>query len=72
MIKVLSEPKAETKPKPKLKPETTPKIINKKEKLEETRKVFYELKPKLSKKEINRYRKAFYVLKTTDIVLYQK
>ena len=70
MIKVLSEPKAETKP--KLKPETTPKIINKKEKLEETRKVFYELKPKFSKKEINRYRKAFYVLKTTDIVLYQK
>ena len=45
LIKALSEPKPETKPK---------KIINKK-KLEENRKYFYELRRKFSKKEIGRY-----------------
>ena len=50
-IKALSEPK----PKPKI-------IINKK-KSEEIRKDFNELRHKFSKKEIDRYRKAFYIIK---------
>ena len=48
LIKALSKPK----PKPEIK-------INKK-KLEEIRKDFYELRHNFSKKEIDRYRKAFY------------
>ena len=51
MIKALSEPK----PKPEIR-------INKK-KLDEIRKDFNELRHKFSKKEIDRYRKAFYDIK---------
>ena len=39
------------------------KIIINKKKLEEIRKDFYELRHKFSKEEIDRYRKAFYVIK---------
>ena len=79
LIKALSEPKPETKPKqtPKqtLKPETKPKQTPKsdqepkleievnKKKLKKLRKDFDELRHKFSKKEIDRYRKAFYVAK---------
>ena len=59
LIKALSEPKTESKPKV----EPQPKIIIEKKKLEEIRNDFYELRHKFSKKEINRYRKAFYVIK---------
>ena len=69
LIKALSEPepKPETKPKqtPKPKPEPEPKIevkVNKK-RLEKIRKDFDELRHKFSKKEIDRYRKAFYNVK---------
>ena len=51
LIKALSKPK----PKPKIR-------INEK-KLEEIRKDFNELRHKFSKKEIDKYRKAFYVIK---------
>ena len=79
MIKALSEPKPETKPKqtPKqtLKPETKPKQTPKsdqepkleievnKKKLKKLRKDFDELRHKFSKKEIKEYRKAFYNVK---------
>ena len=49
LIKALSEPK--------------PKIRINKNKLKEIRKDFYELRHKFSKKEIDRYRKAFYDIK---------
>ena len=49
LIKTLSEPK--------------PKIRINKKKLEEIRKDFNELRHKFSKKEIDKYRKAFYVIK---------
>ena len=49
MIKTLSEPK--------------PKIRINKDKLEEIRKDFKELRHKFSKKEIDRYKKAFYDIK---------
>ena len=49
MIKTLSEPK--------------PKIRINKKKLEEIRKDFNELRHKFSKKEIDKYRKAFYDIK---------
>ena len=76
VIKELSEtnpevPKLETKPKaetPKPKPQT-PKteakieIIVNKRKFKKLRKYFDELRHKFSKKEIDRYRKAFYVAK---------
>ena len=69
MIKALSETKQET-PKPetpkseKLKPEKTKpeRRVNKK-KIKKLRKGFHELRHKFSKKEIDRYRKAFYVAK---------
>ena len=51
LVKALSEPT----PKPKI-------IINKK-KLEEIRKYFNELRHKFSKKEIDKYRKAFHDIK---------
>ena len=59
MIKALSEIKPETIRSEKLKPEI---IVNKK-KLKKLRKDFDELRHKFSKKEIDRYRKAFYVAK---------
>ena len=49
MIKALNEPK--------------PKIRINKDKLEEIRKDFKELRHKFSKKEIDRYKKAFYDIK---------
>ena len=49
LIKALSEPK--------------PKIRINKNNLKEIRKDFYELRHKFSKKEIDRYRKAFYDIK---------
>ena len=51
--------KALSKPKPKIK-------IDKK-KLDEIRKEFNELRHKFSKKEIDKYRKLFMILKTIDI-----
>ena len=64
LIKALSEPKQKPDTKPKPKPET-PKIEGKvnKKRLEKIRKDFDELRHKFSKKEIDRYRKAFYVAK---------
>ena len=56
LIKALSVPKTKPEPKPKLKIR-----INKK--LEEIRKNFYELRHKFTKKEADKYRKAFYDLK---------
>ena len=82
LIKALSEletPKPET-PKPEAKPKTkqkqTPKPkpairINKK-KLKKLRKDSDELRHKFSKKEIDRYRKAFCVAKNKNIFLNQK
>ena len=63
------KPKAE-KPKPKPEPEA-PKIRVKadKRKLRKLRKVFDELRHKFSKKEIDRYRKAFYVPKNKKYLL---
>ena len=63
LIKALSkpEPKPETKLKPTPKPK--PEIKINKKKLEEIRNNFYELRHTFSKKEIDRYRKAFYVIK---------
>ena len=59
LIKALSETKPETP-----KPETPkPAIRVNKRKLKKLRKDFDELKHKFSKKEIDRYRKAFYVAK---------
>ena len=49
LIKALSEPK--------------PKIRINKKKLEEIRNKFYELRHKFSKKEVDKYRKAFYDIK---------
>ena len=83
MIKVLRETKPE-KPKPEIpktetpKPEKTkpekPKLeirVNKR-KFKKLRKDFDELRHKFSKKEIGRYRKAFYNVKATKIFLYRK
>ena len=53
LVKALSEPK----------PEPKPKIRRNKKKLEEIRKDFNKLRHKFSKKEIDRYRKAFYDIK---------
>ena len=49
LVKALSKPKAKIR-------------INKK-KLEENRKYFYELRQKFSKKEVYKYKKAFYAIK---------
>ena len=57
MIKALSEPKPET-PKPETKPRI--KIKTDKEKLRKLRKDFDKLRHNFSKKEIDRYKKAFY------------
>ena len=57
LVKALSEPTPKTKPTPK------PKIIINKKKLEEIRKYFNELRHKFSKKEIDKYRKAFHDIK---------
>ena len=68
----LEIPKPDTKPKPqKTKPDTNtktryktnPKIRVNKRKLKKLIKYFDELRHKFSKKEIDRYRKAFYVAK---------
>ena len=63
LIKALSEPEPKPKPEPKLKPTPKPKIIINKKKLEEIRKYFNELRHKFSKKEIDKYRKAFHDIK---------
>ena len=66
MIKALSKtkPKLEPKPKPQTpKPEPKPEIRVNKRKLKKLRKDFDELRHKFSKKEIDRYRKDFYVAK---------
>ena len=63
LIKALSETKPET-PKPEtLKPEPKPEIRVNKRKFKKLRKDFDELRHKFSKREIDRYRKAFYVAK---------
>ena len=70
LIKVLSETKHETPKVPKLKTPKTPKTkktkleirVNKR-KFKKLRKDFDELRHKFSKREIDRYRKAFYVAK---------
>ena len=58
LIKALSKPK--------------PKIRIDKKKLEGIRKDFNELSHKFSKKEVDKYGKAFMILKTTDIFQHQK
>ena len=69
LIKALSEQKPDTKPKPKPelqtpKPETLKiRVKTNKRKLRKLRKDFDELRHKFSKKEIDRYRKTFYVAK---------
>ena len=66
MIKALSKtkPKLEPKPKPQTpKPEPKPEIRVNKRKLKKLRKDFDELRHKFSKKEIDRYIKAFYNVK---------
>ena len=66
LIKALSKtkPKLEPKPKPQTpKPEPKPEIRVNKRKLKKLRKDFDELRHKFSKKEIDRYRKAFYNVK---------
>ena len=55
-------------PKPKPRPEVR---VNKK-KLKKLRKDFDELKHKFDKKEIDRYKKAFYDVKNYENILYQK
>ena len=56
--------KPETKSKPKTsKPKQKPEIRVNKRKLKNLRKTFDELRHKFDKKEINRYRKAFYNVK---------
>ena len=55
-------------PKPKPRPEVR---VNKK-KLKKLRKDFDELKHKFDKKEIDRYKKVFYDIKTYENILYQK
>ena len=62
-----------TKNQKKTKTETPkPEIRVNKRKLRKLRKGFDELRYKFSKKEIDRYRKAFYVAKTKNIFLNQK
>ena len=67
MIKSLTEPKPDTKPKletkPKPEPEPEPEIRVNKRKLKKLRKDFDELRHTFSTKEIDRYRKAFYNVK---------
>ena len=58
LIKALSKPK--------------PKIRIDKKKLEGIRKDFNKLRHKFSKKEVDKYGKAFMILKTTDIFQHQK
>ena len=67
LIKALSEPEPETKPKQTPKPEIR---VNKR-KFKKLRKDFDELRHKFSKKEIKEYRKAFYNVKNYKN-LYQK
>ena len=73
LIKVLSETKPEP-PKPERPKPEKRKLevrVNKK-KFKKIRKDFDELRHKFSKKEIDRYRKAFYVAKNKNIFLNQK
>ena len=58
-----TKPKQTPKPEPELKPEPKPEIRVNKMKLKKLRIDFDELRYKFSKKEIDRYRKAFYVAK---------
>ena len=67
-IKTISETKPET-PKPE---KTKLEIRVNKRKFKKLRKYFDELRHKLSKKEIDRYRKNFYVAKNKNIFLNQK
>ena len=72
LIKALSEPKSES-PKPEIRKPEIPKPeiprpetrVNKK-KLKKLRKDFDELRHKFDKKEIDRYRKAFYDVKNYE------
>ena len=77
MIKALSERKSESPkaeiPKPEIpKAKPRPEIRVNKKKLKKLRQDFDELRLKFDKKEIDRYRKAFYDVKTMKIFLYQK
>ena len=58
-----TKPKQTSKPKPKPEPEPKIEVKTNKRKLEKLRKDFDELRHKFSKKEIDKYRKAFYVAK---------
>ena len=58
MIKVLSDPKPETKPKLETKPKSKVEIKVNKKKLEKIRKNLDELRHKFSKKGIKEYMKA--------------
>ena len=62
------KPKPETKPKPKPEPEPKIRVKINKRKLKNLREYFHELRHKFSKKEINEYRKAFYVVKNKKFV----
>ena len=66
-----TKPKSKTlKPKPKPEPESEPepkiRVITNKRKLKKLRKDFDELRHKFSIKEIDRYRKTFYVAKKKE------
>ena len=69
----LQTPKPKTKPKPKPEPEPEPKIkvkVNKK--WLKNRKDFDKLRHKFSKKETDRYRKLFMLLKIKNVFLGQE
>ena len=77
MIKALSERKSESPkaeiPKPEIpKAKPRPEIRVNKKKFKKLRQDFDELRHKFDKKEIDRYRKSFYDVKTMKIFLYQK
>ena len=63
LIKALSEPKPETKPKLTQKPEPKPEIRINKRKYKKLRKDFDELRHKFSKKEIQEHRNSFHNVK---------
>ena len=72
LIKALSQPKSES-PKPEIpKAKPRPEIRVNKKKLKKLRQDFDELRHKFDKKEIDRYRKAFYDVKNYKIFLHQK
>ena len=75
LIKALKPQKSEPetpKPEPKPEPEAKVEIRVNKTKSKKLGKDFDEFRHKFCKKEIKEYRKPFYKLKSTKIILYQK